>query len=125
MTDTLKPLISYGKKITMVVLSPHHGILMISIFHKLAVLSETYHVFIHGNRLTERFGQLTKNERFVIAETGFGTGLNFWQFVSFGKNSPKICSITLYQHRKNIRSVMMILHKHYLYGVLMTVLAIG
>jgi tRNA 5-methylaminomethyl-2-thiouridine biosynthesis bifunctional protein len=42
-------------------------------------LAETDYVFIQGNHLAERFAQA---ERFTIAETGFGTGLNFlmsWQ----------------------------------------------
>ena len=45
-------------------------------------LAETRHVFIEQNRLTERFAALQPGERFVIGETGFGTGLNFlcaWQ----------------------------------------------
>src|SRR5690606_40096579 len=39
--------------------------------------AETTHVFLHGNRLPERFAALPPRARFVIAETGFGTGLNF------------------------------------------------
>lgn len=50
---------------------------------------ESAHVFIDGNRLSERFSQLFKDHQhagesqsrqksyFTIAETGFGTGLNF------------------------------------------------
>ena len=37
-------------------------------------LAETEHVFIKGNNLPENW---KGKERFVIAETGFGTGLNF------------------------------------------------
>lgn len=40
-------------------------------------LAETRHVFINGNRLTERFATLTRGDCFVVGETGFGTGLNF------------------------------------------------
>ncbi|PSF05619.1 bifunctional tRNA (5-methylaminomethyl-2-thiouridine)(34)-methyltransferase MnmD/FAD-dependent 5-carboxymethylaminomethyl-2-thiouridine(34) oxidoreductase MnmC [Marinobacter fuscus] len=40
-------------------------------------LAETRYVFIERNRLPERFQALGQNEHFVIAETGFGTGLNF------------------------------------------------
>lgn len=45
-------------------------------------LEETRHVFISQNRLRERFSLLPAAAPFVIAETGFGTGLNFlaaWQ----------------------------------------------
>ena len=40
-------------------------------------LSETRHVFLHGNRLEERFAALAPGETFTIAELGFGPGLNF------------------------------------------------
>lgn len=44
-------------------------------------LAQSRHVFIDGNNLLERWQNLTDG-RFTIAETGFGTGLNFllcWQ----------------------------------------------
>ncbi len=41
-------------------------------------VEETEHVFIHHNQLLTRFAALsTKCKSFVIAETGFGSGLNF------------------------------------------------
>ena len=40
-------------------------------------LAETAHVFLDGNQLPARFAALPSRTRFVIAETGFGTGLNF------------------------------------------------
>lgn len=43
-------------------------------FSRESGLDETEHVFLSGNRLSERFA--TANQ-FTIAETGFGTGLNF------------------------------------------------
>lgn len=45
-------------------------------------LEETRYVFLRHNRLAERFRALDPGQAFVIAETGFGTGLNFlaaWQ----------------------------------------------
>ena len=45
-------------------------------------LEETRHVFLQHNQLPERFSQASEGESFVIAENGFGTGLNFlaaWQ----------------------------------------------
>lgn len=39
-------------------------------------LAETRHVFIEQNHLPERFQAVSANQHFVIAETGFGTGLN-------------------------------------------------
>ena len=44
-------------------------------------LEETRHVFLNGNRLPQRFNQHSR-PLFIVAETGFGTGLNFltlWQ----------------------------------------------
>ncbi len=41
-------------------------------------LAETRYVFLKGNDLAERWqGQAMNDTRFVICETGFGTGLNF------------------------------------------------
>lgn len=40
-------------------------------------LAETEHVFLGGNRLSERFAALTPGASLLIGETGFGTGLNF------------------------------------------------
>ncbi len=39
--------------------------------------AESRYVFIDGNELCERFSRLRPGQRFVIAELGFGTGLNF------------------------------------------------
>jgi tRNA 5-methylaminomethyl-2-thiouridine biosynthesis bifunctional protein len=40
-------------------------------------LAESTQVFLETNRLPQRFADLSEGENFVIAETGFGTGLNF------------------------------------------------
>lgn len=41
-------------------------------------LQKAIHVFIEGNRLTGRWQDLSNDDaRFIIGETGFGTGLNF------------------------------------------------
>ncbi len=45
-------------------------------------LDETRHVFLAHNRLAERWAALPADGRFVLGETGFGTGLNVlcaWQ----------------------------------------------
>ncbi|MDY6839985.1 MAG: bifunctional tRNA (5-methylaminomethyl-2-thiouridine)(34)-methyltransferase MnmD/FAD-dependent 5-carboxymethylaminomethyl-2-thiouridine(34) oxidoreductase MnmC [Pseudomonadota bacterium] len=45
-------------------------------------LEETRHVFLQHNQLPERFSRIPEGGSFVIAENGFGTGLNFlaaWQ----------------------------------------------
>ncbi len=50
-------------------------------------MAETHHVFLNGNDLPARWD---KCERFTIAETGFGTGLNFltcWKL--FDEKAPK------------------------------------
>ncbi|MDN0074296.1 bifunctional tRNA (5-methylaminomethyl-2-thiouridine)(34)-methyltransferase MnmD/FAD-dependent 5-carboxymethylaminomethyl-2-thiouridine(34) oxidoreductase MnmC [Crenobacter sp. SG2303] len=52
-------------------------------------LAETRHVFLDNNRLPERFAALTAGDTFTVAETGFGTGLNFlaaWQ--CFAEHAP-------------------------------------
>jgi tRNA 5-methylaminomethyl-2-thiouridine biosynthesis bifunctional protein len=40
-------------------------------------VEEARHVFLGGNDLRRRWTALTRGDRFVIGETGFGTGLNF------------------------------------------------
>ncbi|WP_223789592.1 bifunctional tRNA (5-methylaminomethyl-2-thiouridine)(34)-methyltransferase MnmD/FAD-dependent 5-carboxymethylaminomethyl-2-thiouridine(34) oxidoreductase MnmC [Marinicella meishanensis] len=40
-------------------------------------LAETRHVFLHHNRLEQRWQQAAGQAHFCVAETGFGTGLNF------------------------------------------------
>jgi len=40
-------------------------------------LEETRHVFLNHNQLAERWHALGEGEHFCIAETGFGSGLNF------------------------------------------------
>jgi tRNA 5-methylaminomethyl-2-thiouridine biosynthesis bifunctional protein len=50
-------------------------------FSRESGIAETRHVFLHNNRLQERWQSLG-SPLFTIAETGFGTGLNFlcaWQ----------------------------------------------
>ncbi|SEI47093.1 tRNA 5-methylaminomethyl-2-thiouridine biosynthesis bifunctional protein [Allopseudospirillum japonicum] len=39
-------------------------------------LAETHYVFLQQNQLQQRWSQLSTGQHFVIAETGFGTGLN-------------------------------------------------
>lgn len=51
-------------------------------FSSASGLEETRHVFLHHNQLAERWRRLRSGQHFTIAETGFGTGLNFlaaWQ----------------------------------------------
>lgn len=58
-------------------------------FSKASGLEETRHVFIQHNQLPLRFSALEPQQCFSIAETGFGTGLNFlcaWQ--SFEQWAP-------------------------------------
>ncbi|MFC0225321.1 bifunctional tRNA (5-methylaminomethyl-2-thiouridine)(34)-methyltransferase MnmD/FAD-dependent 5-carboxymethylaminomethyl-2-thiouridine(34) oxidoreductase MnmC [Serratia aquatilis] len=57
-------------------------------------LEETRYVFLAGNRLPERFREHLR-PLFIVAETGFGTGLNFltlWQaFDRFSQETPAAC----------------------------------
>lgn len=55
-------------------------------------LEETRHVFLGGNQIPDRFAQHSR-DLFIVAETGFGTGLNFltlWQaFDRFRETHPE------------------------------------
>ncbi len=46
-------------------------------FSKANGLAETRHVFLQHNQLAERWAALAESNHFTIAETGFGSGLNF------------------------------------------------
>ncbi len=46
-------------------------------FSRSSGIAETTHVFLQPSQLAERFAALGTDERLVIGETGFGTGLNF------------------------------------------------
>lgn len=51
-------------------------------FSKKDGLTESRYIYLEHNHLPERWQALTQQDQFVIAETGFGTGLNFlvsWQ----------------------------------------------
>jgi len=63
-------------------------------FSKEDGLAESIYVFLQANKLAERFASLPENGSFVIAETGFGTGLNFllsWR--CFLQNAPKSATL--------------------------------
>lgn len=64
-------------------------------------LAETRHVFLHGNELARRFAALREGKSFCIAETGFGTGLNFlcaWQL--FEQTAPPGASLDFFSTEK-------------------------
>jgi tRNA 5-methylaminomethyl-2-thiouridine biosynthesis bifunctional protein len=64
-------------------------------------LEETRHVFLQGNDLSERFAALRPGEVFTLAETGFGTGLNFlctWQL--FLKVAPPETTLDFFSIEK-------------------------
>lgn len=64
-------------------------------------VEEKRHVFLHGNRLEQRFSALAAGEGFAVGETGFGTGLNFlctWQL--FARVAPPDASLDFYSVEK-------------------------
>lgn len=68
-------------------LSQHFGDYYFSL---LDGLTESEYVFQHHNRLAQRFAEASTSQPFVIAETGFGSGLNFlcaWRL--WQKTAPK------------------------------------
>ena len=65
-------------------------------------LAETEYVFLKSNQLEARFQNLKKNSHFVIAETGFGTGLNFLAVLQLWEkcapNNAKLSFISCEKH---------------------------
>jgi tRNA 5-methylaminomethyl-2-thiouridine biosynthesis bifunctional protein len=65
-------------------------------------LAEADHVFIDGNRLPERFASLPPKALFVIGETGFGTGLNFFRAAScFLEHAPADARLHFFSTEKH------------------------
>lgn len=63
--------------------------------------AETEHVFINGNRLTERFAGWQRTRPFVIAETGLGSGLNMLcAWACFDANAPASARLHLISTEK-------------------------
>ncbi|WP_298607513.1 bifunctional tRNA (5-methylaminomethyl-2-thiouridine)(34)-methyltransferase MnmD/FAD-dependent 5-carboxymethylaminomethyl-2-thiouridine(34) oxidoreductase MnmC [uncultured Thiothrix sp.] len=58
-------------------------------FSRESGLDETRHVFLQGNQLPEAW---QGKDQFIIAETGFGTGLNFLATWQTWQNDPKHCT---------------------------------
>lgn len=52
-------------------------------------IEETKYVFISHNNLVERFKNITDNDTFCIAETGFGSGLNFFTTLKLWQEHAK------------------------------------
>ncbi len=52
-------------------------------------LEESQHVFLNGNKLSQKFIKLVTNSTFSLAELGFGSGLNFYlSAAEFIKRAP-------------------------------------
>ncbi len=64
-------------------------------------LAESRHVFLAGNDLPARWQNQRQDTHFCIAETGFGTGLNFLQtWQAWRERSRDIEAPALYRYRK-------------------------
>ncbi len=65
-------------------------------------LRETEHVFINSNRLPERFAQWHLSRPFVVAETGFGSGLNMLHaWACFEAHAPHTARLHLVSVEKH------------------------
>lgn len=71
--------------------------------------AESDYVFVQQNRLPERFAALSPETVFTVAETGFGTGLNFLKTVrSWFENAPKsseLCFISFEKHPLSVEDL--------------------
>ncbi|MDF0607033.1 bifunctional tRNA (5-methylaminomethyl-2-thiouridine)(34)-methyltransferase MnmD/FAD-dependent 5-carboxymethylaminomethyl-2-thiouridine(34) oxidoreductase MnmC [Neisseriaceae bacterium TC5R-5] len=65
-------------------------------------LAESHYVFIQHNQLIERFTALPEHGRFCIAETGFGSGLNFLCaaacFIQYAPASTRLHFVSVEKH---------------------------
>ncbi len=65
-------------------------------FSKASGLEESKYVFLQHNQLKERFSNLKNHQNFVIAETGFGSGLNFLATIKLWRETVKAPSARLH-----------------------------
>lgn len=66
-------------------------------------LAEAIHVFLGGNRLSERFAQLDAGETFTIGELGFGSGLNMLAAMNLWQNqAPRKARLHLVSFEKHL-----------------------
>lgn len=63
-------------------------------------LAETRHVFLSGNDIESRFAGLAEGETFTIAETGFGTGLNFLATLKLWQSEPRAGTLEFWSIEK-------------------------
>lgn len=65
-------------------------------FSSIDGLDETRYVFVDGNKLLDRWPGLLPGSLFTIAETGFGTGLNFLATTKIWLENPSSCNLLHY-----------------------------
>lgn len=64
-------------------------------------LQEAEYVFVHHNKLAQRFSELAEDSKFCVAETGFGTGLNFLSVVKLWlKQAPSQAQLHFFSFEK-------------------------
>ncbi len=66
-------------------------------------LAETRHVFLDGNRLPERLQALRPDDRFIVGELGFGSGLNVLATIDLWRScAPAGASLRLFSFEKHL-----------------------
>ncbi|GKT11369.1 MAG: tRNA 5-methylaminomethyl-2-thiouridine biosynthesis bifunctional protein [Thiomicrorhabdus sp.] len=81
-------------------------------------LAEIEHTFIQPNRLLERFSVRAENSVFRIAETGFGSGLNFLSAAQHWlKHSPESCQLHFISFEKHPMKLLDIERVHQTYSL--------
>jgi tRNA 5-methylaminomethyl-2-thiouridine biosynthesis bifunctional protein len=78
-------------------------------------LDQSRYVFVEGNNLITRWQSLAPSEKFTLAETGFGLGLNFllsWKL--WEQHAPKTCQlhfISCEKHPLNLQDLIKALRR--------------
>ena len=83
---------------------------------KQGAIEESEHVFLRGNNLEERWGQLSNKETFLIGELGFGAGINFlntWKkFIEVSPAQSKLHYLS-FDNRPFIKKDLLRMHSQY------------
>lgn len=95
-------------------------------FSQINGLEETQHVFLKGNNLPSRWSNSCNYGSFLIAETGFGTGLNFlsawalWNTLSSTNGYTKLHFVSVEKYPLDVSEIFQALRpwEHSLLGTL-------
>lgn len=92
-------------------------------FSDCGAIDETTYVFLEHNQLKERFNNLNAGDKFVIGETGFGSGLNFFTTCKLWKEcntlNKQLHYISFEKHPLQANNLYNVISQHSEFNILL------